>query len=598
MSSGTMPEQQVPEENPRWSARESAPSAMTEDTPTVARMIGLSSLLLATLAGLIALIRKAMGSDIPAATFIALGAGLLGLIYHAARDGDVQIRRSYGLFGYFWLLLGLLFAVIPGGPENLVGYRFLPNGIMCLVVSWIFLMAFSRHENEQPWLDYITLSFLLIGGILGVGSFLYGVLSTDFLVGSGILLNLIGLAFLNLYVTMAGSTAGRGYQVALGMGGVGALVGLYGLLRSALPTLTNPANATLLLTIGGVGLGLGLVGYFLTRRLKASELLKPAAERRETDELDGLRNLALAFGLGGLVVLGFGLLGLYEVVSLASERGFLIPAGVVLVALGVLWASYSIGICSDNTLVVMTRRELSSYFYSPVAYLVLLGMSMVGWLNYKFYTDILIGDPLRPTVLTEPILRYYLFQILPVMAVIFVVPAVTMRLFSEERRTGTLEVLMTTPVSESMVVLSKFLASLIFFVLLWVPWGLYLISLRLEGGQPFDYKPLLSFYLALACTGAAMVAIGVFFSSLTRNQIIAAVLTFLFMLLGLFFYLAQDIPSVSEDLRTVFGYLSFLDLWEESLQGRLYLRKVLLHLSIATLFVFLTVKILEARKWL
>ena len=90
----------------------------------------------------------------------------------------------------------------------------------------------------------------------------------------------------------------------------------------------------------------------------------------------------------------------------------------------------------------------------------------------------------------------------------FLVPALTMRLLSEEKRTGTLEVLLTAPVNEAAVVLSKFLACWLFFMLCWVPTGLYLIALRVEGGQPFDYRPLLSFYLAVGASGAAFIAIG------------------------------------------------------------------------------------------
>src|SRR5437879_3140322 len=133
-------------------------------------------------------------------------------------------------------------------------------------------------------------------------------------------------------------------------------------------------------------------------------------------------------------------------------------------------------------------------------------------------------------VFAEPIIRFYFIAWWPVITTIFIVPVLTMRLLSEEQRTGTLEVLFTAPVGETVVVLSKFLASWIFFMLTWVPWGLFLVALRVEGGQPFEYRPLLSFYIAMACSGAAFLAMGLFFSSLTRNQIVSAILTFVGML--------------------------------------------------------------------
>src|SRR5262249_53320611 len=141
----------------------------------------------------------------------------------------------------------------------------------------------------------------------------------------------------------------------------------------------------------------------------------------------------------------------------------------------------------------------------------------------------------------EPIVQYYFFALIPVLAVILQVPAITMRLLSEERRTGALEVLLTAPVSEAPVVVGKFLATWIFFMVCWVPAGLFLIALRIETGQEFDYRPLLSFYAALAACGAAFVAIGLFFSALSSNQIVAAVLTFAVMLgLMMCFFIKQE----------------------------------------------------------
>src|SRR5207249_5308535 len=101
----------------------------------------------------------------------------------------------------------------------------------------------------------------------------------------------------------------------------------------------------------------------------------------------------------------------------------------------------------------------------------------------------------------EPIVSEYFFALFPVVALLLQVPALTMRLLSEEKRTGSLEVLLTAPVNEGSIVLSKFLATWLFFILTWLPSGLFLIALRYEVNQPFDYRPLLSFYIALAAQG-------------------------------------------------------------------------------------------------
>jgi ABC-type transport system involved in multi-copper enzyme maturation permease subunit len=240
----------------------------------------------------------------------------------------------------------------------------------------------------------------------------------------------------------------------------------------------------------------------------------------------------------------------------------------------------------------MTRRELSAYFYSPVAYLVLLGMAIILALNYFFF---LARIELRPQ--PEPVVAPYGFNLFSVIGTLIVVPAITMRLLSEEKRSGTYEVLMCAPVSETSVVLSKFLAGLIFFLLLWVPAGLYLIALRVEGGKPFDYRPLLSFYVALIFCGAAFVSMGLFFSALTRNQIIAYVLTFVFLLVQVLFYVIRDSTSIGPLWQAVFRHLGYLTLWDEAVSGRLPVRDLILQTSLCIFWLFLTVRVLEARRW-
>jgi ABC-type transport system involved in multi-copper enzyme maturation permease subunit len=180
------------------------------------------------------------------------------------------------------------------------------------------------------------------------------------------------------------------------------------------------------------------------------------------------------------------------------------------------------------------------------------------------------------------------------------IPNLTMRLLAEEKRTGSLEVLLTAPVNEASVVVSKFLGTLFFFLVCWLPVGLFLIALRVEGDQPFDYRPLLGFYVGLAAQGGMFIAMGLFFSSLTKNQIVAAVLTFVVLESLLFFALLRENPLVlalPDALLAVAGRLSFYHMWAESLSGQLPIRDVLLAVSLTIFGLFLTVKVLEIRKW-
>jgi ABC-type transport system involved in multi-copper enzyme maturation permease subunit len=172
-----------------------------------------------------------------------------------------------------------------------------------------------------------------------------------------------------------------------------------------------------------------------------------------------------------------------------------------------------------------------------------------------------------------------------------------MRLFAEEKRTGTYEVLMCAPVSETPVVISKLLASLTFFMLIWAVWLVFLLDLRVQSGKEFDYRPIITFYLVLLINGAAFISMGIFFSSLTRNQIVAAALTFVGMLAWLVpFYILRTIPEETTKF-VVLRPLSFVHLWIDALQGRLHVRDLFVQASIAVFWSFLTVKVLEARRW-
>jgi len=224
---------------------------------------------------------------------------------------------------------------------------------------------------------------------------------------------------------------------------------------------------------------------------------------------------------------------------------------------------------------------------------VLVGLAFVFWINYSQFISDLVASAGRPR--TEPIVSGYIVSIVPVFALMFAVPVITMRLVAEERRTGTLEVLLTAPVGETSVIVSKFLAALVYFFALVVPLGLFLVPVYTESREGFDYLPLLSFYVALLASGAAFVSMGVFFSSLTRNQIIAAALTFA----GMVAYLSLVFisPKTSGPLKSVIDQFSFIDVWFSSLNGRLYLHNVLTYLSVTAFWLFLSVKVLEARKW-
>jgi ABC-2 type transport system permease protein len=370
---------------------------------------------------------------------------------------------------------------------------------------------------------------------------------------------------------------------------------------------TEPAHRKWALRgLGGLGLGLALTGL-----IGGNSIASFALVYGSVTSLLGLAYLSSYVSqLGGADEEGrpaaqmilFAGIAVFVIALLRSviphEQPYFVPTGLVLMAIGLIYALAGIFYTSDRQIVVMTRREIWSFFYSPIAYALLLISALVAAFNYSEFVFGLHFGPLMGNLNFEPVvLNFYLGTLYGVFALVAIVPGLTMRLISEEKRTGTYEVLMCSPVKEWPIVLSKVFAALFFYMLVWCVWLVFLIALRIETGKPFDYRPLLTFYLGLAITGASFVSMGVFFSTLTKNQIIAAALTFLGMVTMIAFYLiSRSLPPESTK-QTILSHLSFVDLWIDTLKGQLHIRDMVIHGSMAVFWCFLSVKVLEARRW-
>jgi ABC-type transport system involved in multi-copper enzyme maturation permease subunit len=524
-------------ERPLWQTQvEVAPSALEDTAPVVSRWIGVIGLALVILGGIALLTHlvgqgnRLIGPGLAGFLFL-LGVG--GLMFHAANEGDQQIRRVYMGLGLLLLALAIGLSVVPmvykGDPA---ASRFLPVGLLCFIGGLLFTMAFVRNETDVKLRDIAVYVIAGLGLVMGLLGFILGnFYPKTFLLPHGCVLIVLGLFFLWAAAALRGSGDELGYRIGLATAGLGLLAFLVALGRSVIPTL-----------------------------LVQLKWMQPGAD------------------------------------------GFFLPSGILLIVGGLLYIAVGAGVCSDRQFVVLTRRELAAIFHSPLAYLVLVGYIVLGWYIYAtFITPLWQMDPTTglgtPKAVPEPIVARYLLNWLPIICVVMVVPVITMRLLSEEHRSGTLEMTFTAPVEEWVVVLSKFTAALVFFLVVWVPWGLYLVDLRAEGGSPFDYGPLLGFGVALLFNGAGFVSMGLFFSSLTRNQLIAAVLTFV----GMFFLLAvfwvKDLYFVPDALQTALEHLSFVDMWFNAIQGKLATRDIIVYGSAAVFWLFLSVKVLESRKW-
>lgn len=235
----------------------------------------------------------------------------------------------------------------------------------------------------------------------------------------------------------------------------------------------------------------------------------------------------------------------------------------------------------------LATRELAAYFANPLAYLVLIAIQALAFFNFWQLLELLAAGPVVTAGLSDPLNSYLSASVQFWIAILFALPALTMRLVAEERRLGTIEPLLTAPVTETEVVLAKWLAGLVMYAAILFPYLLYLPFLYRY--YPFDPLPMVSLGIGLLSIGAMFVAIGLFFSALTRNQIVAGVWTFaaLFTLVVLTSfgqaYAAGNRLAAAEWLR----HVSILNHVAEFGAGRLDLRHVGLHLSVAAFALFL-----------
>src|SRR5271154_4617077 len=175
------------------------------------------------------------------------------------------------------------------------------------------------------------------------------------------------------------------------------------------------------------------------------------------------------------------------------------------------------------------KREFTSYFQSAVAYVVLFGSAIVQGVQFWFILSAVMGPPVyKEQSIMQIFFTWPLFWLL----ILVQVPLITMRVFSEEFKLGTIEMLLTAPVREWDVVLAKFFGALTFFLILWLPIALDLTTLQLFSipEPPFYWSQVGLTALTITLVGGFYISLGVFTSVLTKNQIIAAVLCFAFIL--------------------------------------------------------------------
>jgi ABC-2 type transport system permease protein len=245
----------------------------------------------------------------------------------------------------------------------------------------------------------------------------------------------------------------------------------------------------------------------------------------------------------------------------------------------------------------LVRREFSAYFLSPIAYVVLaIFLAVTGHLFYLTLTQLTAAGPKGVEFPMQLMLGDEKFWLV----YLFIPPLLTMRLFAEERSTGTLEMLMTAPLTDWQVVLSKYFACFAFYLVLWLPTLAYLpliLSASTPHG-PLDPMPIASSYLGLVLAGAMFLALGLMVSSLVRSQMVAALIS-LFLSLGFIVVgiWRPEMDTGSTLYRVLFFFSVPLHFYRDFSRGLVDTRHLVLYLSVAVFCLFLTVRSLESRKW-
>ena len=252
-----------------------------------------------------------------------------------------------------------------------------------------------------------------------------------------------------------------------------------------------------------------------------------------------------------------------------------------------------------RNILAIAQKELKSYFASPIAYVVI---GLFALLYGYFYAVMLqyfvrAGMNLNPMAgqqsmnINQDMLRPVLQNV--TILLLFVLPAMTMRTYSEERRSGTIELLLTSPITDWEIILGKFFGALgLYSVMLAVT--LVHMAVLFIYGTP-EWKPILTSYLGLLLMGGSFISVGLFISTLTTNQIVSYITTFsVFLLLWVIPWIGASSTGWFTDLTS---YLSIVEHFDDFSKGVIDTTHVIYYLSLITFGLFLTAKSVDIERW-
>ncbi len=254
-----------------------------------------------------------------------------------------------------------------------------------------------------------------------------------------------------------------------------------------------------------------------------------------------------------------------------------------------------------TNIIAIAQKELKAYFASPIAYIVIGFWSLL----YGYFFVAILSFFLRQSMqmnqfgmqgpqsmnVNQQLIRPLLQNVN--ILVLFLMPMVTMRTYSEEKRSGTIELLLTSPVTDFQIIMGKFLGAMALYGCM-LAVTLIHIALLFVYGHP-EWKPIVTTYIGLLLFGGCFVSLGLFISSLTKNQIVAGMVTFaVFLLLWIITWIGSfSGPTVDK----VTQYISILDHLDDFGKGVLDTTHIIYYLSFITFGLFLTAKSVDSERW-
>ena len=251
-----------------------------------------------------------------------------------------------------------------------------------------------------------------------------------------------------------------------------------------------------------------------------------------------------------------------------------------------------------RNVITIARKELQAYFASPIAYVVIGFFSLL--YGYFFYTLMWFFE--RQSMQVQPgsgaTMNLNTMLIGPVIMnvsviVLFVMPMITMRTYAEEKRSGTMELLLTSPLTDLQIILGKFFGALGLYAVMLAVTMLHM-GLLFYYGSP-EWKPVLTGYLGLFLMGGCFISAGLLISSLTKNQIVAGMVTFaVFLLLWVINWIGQSLGPTGQAVVT---HLSITDHLDDFARGIIDTKHLVYYLSFIVFGLFLTARSVDSERW-